>query len=108
MSSRRSVAEIDRDTPMPAATAGIVLAGHFARTDDRPYERLEMYRNRLERGLHAALRQLEKLREQTQGEELDAAHQAVYEVQDAMQVRVQEREAIEENQETEERVASPV
>src|SRR6478672_167820 len=73
--------EIDRDATMPEATAAIVLAGHFARTDDRPYERLEMYRNRLERGLHAALRQLEKLRDQTRGEELDESHQALYEVQ---------------------------
>src|SRR3954468_21168875 len=99
MSSRRSVAEIDRDTPMPAATAGIVLACHFARTDDRPYERLEMYRNRLERGLHAALRQLEKLREKTQGEELEEGHQRLLEVQDVAHVTARERAAKKENEE---------
>src|SRR5205823_4653703 len=40
----------------------------------------ELYRGRLERGLHAAMRQLRKLRDETAGEELSHDQQAEYAV----------------------------
>ena len=62
---------------------------------DRPYERLEMYRMRLERGLDTATRHLERLREQTKGAEICHHRKVEYEVAHTNKViqRYQESEA---------------
>lgn len=78
--------EIPEDTPMPEGSAAIILAGHFARAD-RPYERLEIYRARLERGLHTLTTRLEKLRGQTAGEEIDPFQESLYMLEDVQRLR---------------------
>jgi hypothetical protein len=57
-------------------TAEELIAMQFADPNDRPYERLELYRMRLERGLDSATKMLERLRKQTAGAEI-SHHQKV-------------------------------
>jgi hypothetical protein len=59
--------EIDQ---LPPPDVAAIIAMHFSHPSDRPYERLEMYRMRLERGLDAATRQFERLRKLTAGQEI--------------------------------------
>ena len=61
---------IDRDATLEAPTTAKLLGVEFASKDGFGYQRLETYRYRLKHGLHAAMRQLKKAREETQGEEL--------------------------------------
>src|SRR5205085_2479666 len=70
-----------------------LIAMQFADPNDRPYERLEMYRMRLERGLDAATRHLERLREQTAGAEISHHQKVQYEISDADQVIQRHRES---------------
>jgi hypothetical protein len=67
--------EIDPDATPPQASAAVLLAAQFSLEGERSCERLELYRVRLERGLHAAQRHLRKLREETAGEEIDGEHE---------------------------------
>src|SRR2546423_4387110 len=71
-----------------------LIAMQFADPNDRPYERLEMYRMRLERGLDAATRHLERLREQTAGAEICHHRKVEYEIADADQVIQRHRESV--------------
>ena len=53
--------EPDPDAPPRSGTA--FVAGQFSRESDSPLERLAVYEQRLERALHAAIRELKSLRE---------------------------------------------
>src|SRR5205085_7980895 len=59
-----------------------LIAMQFADPNDRPYERLEMYRMRLERGLDAATKHLERLRGQTAGAVISHHRKVEYEKAD--------------------------
>src|SRR5215471_10406710 len=63
--------EIAKDAEFPQPTAAMLLAAQFMMSGDRPFERLEMHQLRLQRSLQSAQRHLEKLREQTAGEEME-------------------------------------
>jgi hypothetical protein len=66
----------------------------FADPHDRPYERLEVYRMRLERGLDSATRMLERLRSQTAGEELSCHQKGQYEIADMNRLISEYRESV--------------
>jgi len=84
----------DQDQELIPPTAEELIAMQFADPNDRPFERLEMYRMRLERGLDAATRMLERLREQTAGAELSHQQKAEYEIADLKRVHEQYRESV--------------
>jgi hypothetical protein len=67
-------------------TAEELIAMQFADPHDRPYERLELYRMRLERGLDSATKMLERLRKQTAGAELSRHQKVEYEKTDMNRV----------------------
>ena len=75
-------------------TAEELIAMQFADPNDRPFERLEMYRMRLERGLDAATKMLERLREQTAGAEISHHQKVQYELADMNHVVQAHREAL--------------
>jgi hypothetical protein len=66
-----------------------LIAMQFADPHDRPYERLELYRMRLERGLDSATKMLERLRKQTAGAEI--SHHQKFEYEKADMNRLIER-----------------
>src|SRR5205814_3239946 len=63
-------------------TAEELIAMQFADPNDRPYERLEMYRMRLERGLDSASKMLDRLRGKTAGAEISHLQKAQDEITD--------------------------
>src|SRR2546423_1496920 len=67
-------------------TAEELIAMQFADPHDRPYERLELYRMRLERGLDSATKMLHRLRDQTAGAELSRDQKFEYEKADMNRV----------------------
>src|SRR2546429_2780358 len=71
-----------------------LIAMQFADPNDRPYERLEMYRMRLERGLDSATRMLERLRKQTAGAEISHHRKVQYEIADMDRLIQQHRESV--------------
>jgi hypothetical protein len=77
--------ELDEDAGIPYPTTPTLIAAHFARALDRPYERLEMYRQRLERSLQSNYRLFEKLRGKTTGAELSKDMQDDYRVREFKQ-----------------------
>ena len=66
----------------------------FADPNERPYERLEMYRMRLERGLDSATRMLERLRKQTAGAEISHHRKVQYEIADMDRLIQEHRESV--------------
>ena len=83
--------EIDADATPPQANAAVLLAGQFSLEGERSCERLELYRVRLERGLHAAQRHLRKLREETAGEEVDGEYQGFCMLAEIRQLHAQRK-----------------
>ena len=75
-------------------TAEELIAMQFADPNDRPYERLELYRMRLERGLDSATKMLERLRKQTAGAEISHHQKVQYEIADMNHVIEQHRESV--------------
>ena len=71
-----------------------LIAMQFADPNDRPYERLEMYRMRLERGLDSATRMLERLRKETAGAEINHHQKVQYEIADMNRLIQQHRESV--------------
>ena len=76
-------------------TAEELIAMQFADPHDRPYERLELYRMRLERGLDSATKMLERLREKTAGAELSGHQKVKYEIEDMNRLMKEYRESVE-------------
>ena len=75
---RKDEYEIEEDAEFPQPTAAMLIAAQFMMSGDRPFERLEQYQLRLQRSLQSAQRHLEKLREQTAGEEIANEDEAIY------------------------------
>src|SRR5256885_567843 len=85
---------IPEDNELIQPTAEELIAMQFADPHDRPYERLELYRMRLERGLDSATKMLERLRDQTAGAELSHHQKAQYEIADMKRVVEEYRESV--------------
>jgi hypothetical protein len=87
--------DFDENDQLTEPSAEELIALQFADPNDRPYERLELYRMRLERGLDSATKMLERLRKQTAGAELSRDQKFAYEKADMNRViqRYQESEA---------------
>src|SRR5206468_10135987 len=63
LAKMREEGEIQDDIEPDAPDVNEMIAAHFDDATNRPYERLEAYRMKLERGLEAATRHLHRLRE---------------------------------------------
>src|SRR3954454_8840151 len=87
--------DFDENDQLTEPSAEELIALQFADPNDRPYERLELYRMRLERGLDSATKMLERLRTQTAGAELSRNQKFEDEKADMNRVikRYQESEA---------------
>ena len=84
---------IEQPNQLPRLTAAELIAANFAGPDPSSYERLELYRMRLERGLDSAMRHLKRLREQTAGEEISGSQEGRYLVADIQHLNEQVKQA---------------
>jgi hypothetical protein len=74
--------EVDENAQLEEPTIGKLLAIQFAADGPNAFAKLEEYRGRLERGLHAAMRRLKQLRDETTGAEMPLRQRAKYEIEE--------------------------